>query len=211
MNKVILVLIFSTITACMGKHTPAIPAALVNEGIVKERSLTNIDSFFINPAFSTIEWKATEMRGIRLRTGKILFKSGYILKKNDSLAGGRFIVDMESMDVTDVPANEKVARKNLLNHLKADDFFNTALYPTSTFEITNVQQHSGSLYHIQGNLTIREVTRNISFTAIQQGEYYVAAFTFDRFLWKIAYEGSLLNKTLIDKTVSLNIALHIPN
>ncbi len=48
-------------------------------------------------------------------------------------------------------------------HLKGDDFFNAAAYPTMTFVSTSFKKKEGNKYVLTGNLTIRNVTKKIIF------------------------------------------------
>ncbi|MBK6265107.1 YceI family protein [Marivirga sp. S37H4] len=192
----------------MGKHQSdaqkvvAQPAAELTRGF-------GADTLSINTTKSKIDWIATEMRGAKSRTGKISLIDGYFLTTNNEIAGGKFIVDMETMDVTDMPVHEKIALKNLINHLKSDDFFNVAFYPVSILEITSVESLETDSLKISGNLSIREITRNIEFVARQNEKHFTAQFTFNRLDWNIAYEGSWADKTLIDKEVELSISVYV--
>lgn len=49
-------------------------------------------------------------------------------------------------------------------HLRSADFFDAENYPTITFESTNIERR-GDVYVIQGDLTIRDVTKPASFEA----------------------------------------------
>src|SRR5690606_37730535 len=109
---------------------------------------------------SSINWIATEMRGTIRRTGLISFKNGYLLLRNDTLVGGYFVVDMTTMDVTDVPLYERIARRNLIDHLKSDDFFYVDRYPESTLEITNVDASAIDSLRLSANLTIRDISKS---------------------------------------------------
>lgn len=165
------------------------------------------DTLIINLDKSKTDWVATEMRGTKRRTGIISFKNGLFLNHNGKIVGGKFIVDMETMDVTDIPLHEKIARRNLLNHLKSDDFFNVTNYPLSTLELTSVHQTKNDSLKVSGNLTIREVTKNIEFFAHQKGGNFKTTFIFDRLDWNIAYEGGWADKTFVDKDVELAIEI----
>lgn len=114
---------------------------------------------------------------------------------------------METIDVTDIPTHEKIARDNLLNHLKSVDFFNIAAYPKSLLELTNIHKVGSDSLRISGNFSIREVTKNIEFFAHQKNSIFRANFTFNRFDWNIAYKGSWADKTLVDKDVELIIEI----
>lgn len=47
-------------------------------------------------------------------------------------------------------------------HLKSDDFFHAAEYPTITFKSTSIEQQSDDEYVLHGDLSIRGVTKNIA-------------------------------------------------
>ena len=53
-------------------------------------------------------------------------------------------------------------------HLKAEDFFDTAKYPTLTFISTSFTKVDGSDYELAGNLTIKDVTKPVVL-AVQYG------------------------------------------
>ncbi len=50
-------------------------------------------------------------------------------------------------------------------HLKSPDFFNAAQYPEMTFKSTNILKKSDNEFVISGNLTIRDVTKQIDLEA----------------------------------------------
>ncbi|MFD2034024.1 YceI family protein [Belliella marina] len=206
MNRLHYLFIPLLVVSCIGKHKSDAPKVTVKPTVGQSVEL-EADTLTMNLEKSIIGWVATEMRGAKRRTGTISFKDGLFLSQNGEIVGGKFIVDMETMDITDVPIHEKIARKNLLNHLKSDDFFNVTLYPISTLELTGIQKMKNNSLKISGNLTIREITKNIEFFAHQKGDNFKTIFTFNRLDWNIAYEGSWADKTLVDKDVELTIEI----
>jgi polyisoprenoid-binding protein YceI len=50
-------------------------------------------------------------------------------------------------------------------HLKSDDFFNAQSFPLLSFNSTGVTKTSDDQYTITGDLTIRDVTKNVQFQA----------------------------------------------
>ncbi len=54
-------------------------------------------------------------------------------------------------------------------HLKSDDFFNAAQFPTMRFVSTGLSKKSDSEYALTGNLTIRDKTHTVSLTAHYAG------------------------------------------
>ena len=205
MNKIFCLLLFPLLMlSCIGKHQSDSQKVVASPATINNIDFKT-DTLRINISESEIDWTATEMRGAKGHTGKILFKDGFFLMNNNKIVGGKFIVDMETIDVTDMPAHEKIALKNLIDHLKSNDFFNILSFPESTFEITNVQKSNNDSLKIAGNLSIREVTKNIEFIAQRKNNFFSTNFTFNRFDWNIAYQGSWADKNLIDKYVHLNI------
>jgi polyisoprenoid-binding protein YceI len=55
-----------------------------------------------------------------------------------------------------------VKDENLAGHLKAADFFDTAQYPQIRFRSTAVRVHEGGELEVDGELTIKDRTHNVS-------------------------------------------------
>ena len=49
------------------------------------------------------------------------------------------------------------------NHLKTADFLDTEKYPTITFQSTDIKKLTNNEYAVSGNITIKEVTKPITF------------------------------------------------
>lgn len=207
MNRLLVLLLPSMLMyACVRQHQTKAPAVIINPTASKPATI-NTDTVSIDLLKSNIKWTATEMRGLKKRTGKISLSKGYLFIAQQVLVGGNFIVDMETIDVTDIPAHEVVARKNLIAHLKDVDFFDTETYPVATLVLTNVEKVGHNGLKISGDLTIKDVTKNITFFAQQKDNQIISKFTFNRLDWKVAYTGSWANKTLVDRDIELAIEL----
>jgi len=46
-------------------------------------------------------------------------------------------------------------------HLKGDEFFNAEQYPKITFKSTSIEKKSDNEYILHGDITIRDITKNI--------------------------------------------------
>jgi polyisoprenoid-binding protein YceI len=55
-------------------------------------------------------------------------------------------------------------------HLRSGDFLEAETYPTITFKSTRVERASADRYTIYGDLTIKDVTREVSFQATDEGQ-----------------------------------------
>jgi len=54
-------------------------------------------------------------------------------------------------------------------HLKSDDFFNAEKYPAMSFTSTSFRKVKGNVYALEGNLTIRDVTKKVKFAVLYGG------------------------------------------
>ncbi len=59
--------------------------------------------------------------------------------------------------------------ENRDKHLKSDDFFNTEKYPQIKFESTSFSPQGGNKYKLMGNLTVRDVTKPVTFDVVYGG------------------------------------------
>lgn len=54
-------------------------------------------------------------------------------------------------------------------HLKSDDFFNAEKYPRLVFETKKIEKSNGGRYKITGDLTIRDITKEIVVDGLYEG------------------------------------------
>ncbi len=54
-------------------------------------------------------------------------------------------------------------------HLRSADFFDVDNYPKMTFNSTRIEPQGGDRYKVTGNLTIKDVTKEIVFNVIDEG------------------------------------------
>jgi len=55
------------------------------------------------------------------------------------------------------------------NHLKSDDFFNSEKYPQITFKSTSFKKVKDKIYALEGDMTIRDVTKKVKFAVLYNG------------------------------------------
>lgn len=165
----------------------------------------------IDPSASIVRWRGTKFAGRGKHEGTVRLSSGHIDLCDGALVGGRFTVDMASIEVTDIPASDPVPRARLRTHLLSDDFFAAERFPTATFEIGRVEPISADSVRITGALTLRGVTEGIAFgarvTASADSVRADARFSIDRQRWGVAYRGSGPADELVDDAVSLGVTL----
>lgn len=113
------------------------------------------DNFKVNVENSKLNWKGYKPTGSH--TGTITLASGNIAIKNNKLTGGSFVANMNTI-------KEAEGSAKLEGHLKSAHFFEVATFPTSKFEITK-SEIEGTKIQVTGNMTIKGITKQITFPA----------------------------------------------
>lgn len=160
---------------------------------------TNAQTFNVNPDASKITWRGEKVTGSHVGTIKIL--SGSMTFDKDALVGGEFIIDLNSMNCTDLEGEYK---KNLENHLKSPDFFDAENHPTAKFEITSVSMQEDK-YRVRGYLTIKDITKSqeLKVTITEEGKIKVASgeMTIDRAKYNMKFNSGSFFDDLGDKLI----------
>lgn len=155
----------------------------------------------VDTSKSKVEWTGKKVTGSH--NGTIDVKEGTLEVDNGKLTGGTVVMDMQSLknvDLSDAESNAK-----LVGHLKSDDFFSVATYPTATLEITKVEGTTTN-HTITGNLTIKGKTNPVTFTATsaQDGKanVYDGTITVDRSKYDVRYGSKSFFNDLGDKYIN---------
>lgn len=105
-------------------------------------------------------------------------------------------------------------------HLKSDDFFNAEKFPEINFKSTSFEKLGDHKYKITGDLTIRDVTKNVTFDAVLNGTLktdrgvlsaWKATTTINRFDYNLKWSKTLETGGLMvgqDVTITLNLELN---
>ena len=144
------------ITSCNNQKNTSDNADTTSIDSVAAASTTS-QTWIVDPKASSIVWKGTKPTGEHV--GTITIKEGSLSSEEGKIIAGNFIIDMTTIDETTNSEKPK-AQDKLVTHLKSSDFFSVDSFPISTFAITKVEGIT-----ISGNLTIKNITREIKFTA----------------------------------------------
>lgn len=118
------------------------------------------DSYTVDTINSTVVWAGKNVAGGG-HDGTIGVSKGNLIFDGNRLSGGQFTIDITSIKVADLQGDRAT---RLENHLKNEDFFDAPKFPEATFAITKVAG-TGNQLTITGNLTIKGITKSISFPA----------------------------------------------
>ncbi len=171
--------------------------------------LKNAAPATVNISESTITWNAKKVTGEHF--GKVPISNANLDYSNGKITGGSFEMDMVNLTVEDI--TDEKSKGNLTNHLKSDDFFSVEKFNTSTFKMTDAQSSNGKDYTITGDLTIKGVTKPVSFPAIVslEGDKIVANadITFDRTQYDIKFRSGNYFENLADKMIYDDVTLKV--
>lgn len=131
-------------------------AAILFAGNVNAQSTWNIDNSHSNVKFTVTHLVISEV-------------DGYFRSFNGTMTSARpdftdakieFTVDVNSIN-TDNEMRD--------NHLKNDDFFNAEKFPQMKFTSLMFKKLSNNKYELTGNLTIRDITKQVKFDVVYGG------------------------------------------
>ena len=159
----------------------------------------------INLQKSQLKWTGKKLAGSH--TGTLQFKKGSLIFRENQLVSGEFVVDMTTLQVTDLQGKGKM---NLEKHLKNDDFFGVDKHKESHLKITHVNNsvivdndnRKDMLFEIKADLTIKNITKPVKFTMrVMDDKRAKADLTIDRTQYGIKYKSKSFFSDLGDKVI----------
>lgn len=187
---------------------------------VEATDAKEVEEVAITATYSTlgdhnhVDWKAWHLGKTGERFGSVMLVSGEALVNEGVLAGGNFVMDIAGLTVTNFGA-DTAQNEKLRGHLTNADFFLTDSFPTATFEIVSVDTMSGDFNSkINGNLTIKGISKNISFNANVQITENLVALTSENFEvnredWGLTYNAEGTAGVPVDYLIAKEIAFTI--
>ncbi len=151
--------------------------------------------------------------------GKFTVTEGNVAVANDQITGGSFVINIRSMDLDEKGG---IYDEKLRPHLMSGDFFDAEKFGTAKFEITGVKAYEandrdssvvdGANFTVSGNLTLKDVTKNVSFPAKVDLDNNTlkakADFDIDRTQWQMNYgNDKTLGNKFISETVNIELDL----
>lgn len=165
----------------------------------------NIDNAHSHAEFSVRHMMISTVRGdFAVLNGSLAFDPA-----NPAASSVEATIDVASIDT-------RVEDRN--NHLRSADFFDVENYPTMTFKSTKVEVTGDNTGVVTGELTIRDVTKEVSFTVDYFGEIaspfgdqrvgFSGTATINREDWGLTWNQSLeTGGVLVSKDVKITVEL----
>lgn len=163
----------------------------------------------VDPMHSFVNF-AIKHSGISIVDGSFKKFEGEIMAAKSNLTDAKITF---SADVASVNTSVEMRDK----HLRSDDFFSADKYPKMTFVSSSFDKVKGNLYKLSGQLTIRDVTRNVIFDVVHGGTItdqkgntkagFLATTTINRLDYNINYDptGAGVGKN-VNITLNLQFA-----
>lgn len=210
----------------MSKKRPVIYLVLIMtpwilgcRGPVKEVNKDNVltspvspvsagQQYNIDTSQSVVIWRGGMLMGTNSHTGYVHISKGALMIQNGQLSGGTAEIDMNTIE------DENHGRDNgLVKHLKDPDFFDVKWFPVSRIEITKAEPRNGEDTKVTGNLTIKGITRAVTFPARVEVKDGIAKanskLVIDRTQWGVRYKSGKFFDLLADQTMADSIEFHI--
>ena len=156
---------------------------------------TTSDIKKINVADSVINWVGYKVTG--QHEGTINLLNGSLNFVDNVLVGGKFAMDMTTINTTDIEGDYK---NKLDGHLKADDFFGVAKHKTATLLFTSVTKN-GDSYAVVGDMTIKGITNKVSFDLALTDDTATTSLKIDRTKYGIKYGSASFFDGIKDKAI----------
>jgi polyisoprenoid-binding protein YceI len=198
MNKKIMLL--SLLALVLAVAAPALSAGKLD---------TTRPNWKLDNAHSRVKFSVTHLLVSEVEGSFKSFNASLSSEKSDfSDAAVEFTIDAKSIN-TENEMRDK--------HLQSDDFFNAEKYPAITFKSTSWKKTGDKTFALEGDLTIRDVTKRVTFDVTYGGTVkdpwgntkagFKATTVIDRFdynlKWnKLTEAGAVVSK---DVAVTLNL------
>ena len=151
----------------------------------------------VDTSKSSINWLAKKVTG--QHNGTVNLKEGTLVFKGKKLVKGTFTVDMTSLTDTDL-TGEYLGKLN--GHLKSEDFFSVEKFPTAILVFTKVAVKAANLYTVTGDLTIKGITKPITFDLATTENTATTTFKVDRTKYDIKHGSGSFFANLGDKAIN---------
>lgn len=151
----------------------------------------------INLNKSGVKWTGNKIGGTHY--GEIKIKSGYFEIKDNAIMDGKVIMDMNT--ITDSDLKDEVYNQKLVGHLKSDDFFGVEKFPTSSFQVSEAAKFENDKATVNGVLTIKDKSENISFEVTRKGNMYSTKLEVDRSKFDVRYGSNSFFDDLGDSAI----------
>lgn len=166
----------------------------------------------VDKSHSSVNFSVTHMM-MSETEGKFKVYDGTVLSTNEDFTDAQinFTVDVNSINTEEDKRDA---------HLKSDDFFNAEKFPQIKFKGTSFKKVEGKKYVLEGELTIRDITKKVKFDVVYGGTGknpwgmtvagFKAATTINRMDYNLKWNKALeAGGVLVGEDVKINVNLEM--
>ena len=186
--------------------------SILTVGMFSLGASVNAATYKVDPASSTIAWKAEKKLG-NGHNGKVAVKEGKVetTAKNE-ISAMQVTADMKSISNDDL-AKDSDSQKKLVRHLSSDDFFKVEKFPTATFVLKSIEKKDGKTI-AKGDLTFIGSTHPVEFPVKATVTDKMAAIEgkviVNRTVWGLKYgSGNFFKELAGDKIIKDDFELDV--
>ena len=191
-------------------HPGVADAYAIDKALGQPTAITSAQSYVLDPAHTSLGFEIGHM-GVSTVHGRFNKKEGRLSVDPENL-------ENSSVNVSVQTASIDTAVEPRDNHLRSADFFEVEKYPVMTFRSTGIRKF-GSSYVVDGNLTIKGVTKAVSiwfkyYGPIDAGKgkkrvgIVAVPFTINRQDYGVAYNAKLADGTSsVDDRVTIRLSM----
>lgn len=129
---------------------------LISVKVSAQSSVWSVDKFHSNIQFSVDYMLITEV------TGQVKVFDGSMISAKEDFSDAQIMFNAEVKSLT---TNNEMRDE----HLMSDEFFNAEQYPNMTFKSASFKKVKDNKYELKGDLTIRDVTKSVTFDVTYGG------------------------------------------
>ena len=186
---------------------------LGNKSVSAQSNNVPLSNFYLDTTVSNFHWHAKKILGAH--NGDIKCTRGIINFKDTILSNAYIVIDMTTINVTDLSGNSRDA---LVNHLKNEDFFEVDKYKTSELRIKNAKIIRPTAkypynYEVTAVITIKGISKEIKFPAmLRYFNTYVtvtANLEIDRTDFGIKYASKKFFKKIADGAINDKFSISV--
>jgi polyisoprenoid-binding protein YceI len=170
-------------------------------------------TYALLPTESIIEWSAGKpLISDYVHKGTIGLSAGSLVV-SEKTSTGSFTIDMNAIKVLSLGGGKTGKESALESHLKGDNFFASAKFPTGEFKVNSMEKKGGTdFYLIKGYLTLKGVTKPVELSAVvvQGADSKIIAsgpVVINRTLWGVTYGSGSFFKGLANNAIDDDIKL----
>ncbi len=164
----------------------------------------------VDKVHSNVKFTVTHMVVSEVEGSFKMFDGSLVASKADlSDAVVNFSVDVASVNTDNAMRDD---------HLKGDDFFNVEKFPKMTFVSKSMKPLGGNKYQLSGDLTIRDVTKPVTFDVTYGGQIntgkgvkagFKAKTTIDRIAFGQKFNPAIEAGPVVGKDVEITILVEL--